>query len=112
VAIGRFYWHLQLRPDDPLVTGGSRGATGRSTWIRQAIQTIVFILVGVQDAYLTAAAIADELGISKSGVYKLIKRGRLPAIRHGKRNLRISHLALDAYQRRLQAAACPCRSST
>lgn len=52
--------------------------------------------------YLTASEVAEELGISTSGVYKLIKRGRLPAIRLSERGLRVSRLALEAYQRRLQ----------
>jgi excisionase family DNA binding protein len=52
--------------------------------------------------YLTASEVADELGISKSGVYKLIQRGRLPVIRRSERGMRVSRLALDAYQRRLQ----------
>lgn len=52
--------------------------------------------------YLTASEVADELGISKSGVYKLIQRGRLPAIRRSERGMRVSRLALEAYQRRLQ----------
>jgi excisionase family DNA binding protein len=56
----------------------------------------------MQSAYLTVAEVASELGISKDGVYKLIRRGKLPAIRRSERGLRISRLALDAYQRRLQ----------
>jgi excisionase family DNA binding protein len=51
--------------------------------------------------YLTAAEVATELGISRHGVYKLIERGKLKAIRRSERNLRVSRLALDAYRRRL-----------
>jgi excisionase family DNA binding protein len=56
-----------------------------------------------ESPYLTAAEVAAELGISRHGVYKLIERGRLKAIRRSERNLRVSRLALDAYRRRLNA---------
>jgi excisionase family DNA binding protein len=56
----------------------------------------------MQTAYLTVPQVAAELDISADGVYKLIKRGRLPAIRRSERGLRISRVALDAYQRRLR----------
>jgi len=55
--------------------------------------------------YLTVADVAAELGISRHGVYKLIERGKLKAIRRTERNLRVSRLALDAYQRRLKGNA-------
>lgn len=51
--------------------------------------------------YLTAAEVATELGITRHGVYKLIERGTLKAIRRTERNMRVSRLALDAYRRRL-----------
>jgi excisionase family DNA binding protein len=51
---------------------------------------------------MTASEVAEELGISKSGVYKLIQRGRLPAIRRSERGMRVSRLALEAYQRHLR----------
>jgi excisionase family DNA binding protein len=53
-------------------------------------------------AYLSVAEAATELGITRSGVYKLIQRGRLRAIRKTAHGTRISRLALDAYRRRLQ----------
>jgi excisionase family DNA binding protein len=53
-------------------------------------------------AYLSVAEAATELGITRSGVYKLIQRGRLRAIRKTAHRTRISRLALDAYRRRLQ----------
>lgn len=52
--------------------------------------------------YLTAAEVAGELGVTTSGVYKLVKRGKLPAVKLSERGMRISRLALEAYQRRLQ----------
>jgi excisionase family DNA binding protein len=58
-----------------------------------------------ESPYLTAAEVATELGISRHGVYKLIERGKLKAIRRSERNLRVSRLALDAYRRRLNAEA-------
>lgn len=54
-------------------------------------------------AYLTVLEVAEELGITKGGVYKLIERGKLKAIRRTERGIRVSRLALDAYQRRIQA---------
>jgi excisionase family DNA binding protein len=53
-------------------------------------------------AYLTVSEVAAELDISSAGVYKLIQRGKLPAIRRSERGTRVSRLALTAYQRRLQ----------
>ncbi len=53
----------------------------------------------VEQPYLTIAEVASELGLTRSGVYKLIKRGRLKAIRRTERSLRVSRLALDAYRR-------------
>jgi excisionase family DNA binding protein len=53
-------------------------------------------------AYLTVPQVAAELDMSPDGVYKLIKRGRLPAIRRSERGLRVARVALAAYLRRLQ----------
>lgn len=39
--------------------------------------------------------------MSTSGVYKLIRCDRLPAIRRSGRKLRVPRIALDAYKRRL-----------
>jgi excisionase family DNA binding protein len=52
--------------------------------------------------YLTVPQVASELGLTPSGVYKLIKRGRLKAIRRTERGLRVSRLALDAYRRAVE----------
>jgi len=56
----------------------------------------------MQGAYLTVPQVAAELDMSSDGVYKLIKRGRLPAIRRSERGLRVSRVALAAYLRRLR----------
>jgi excisionase family DNA binding protein len=58
-------------------------------------------------AYLTVPQVAAELSMSSDGVYKLIKRGRLPAIRRSERGLRVSRVALAAYLRRLQQGEVP-----
>ena len=42
-----------------------------------------------------------ESDITTDGVYKLIKRGKLAVIRRSERGMRVSRIALDAYQRRL-----------
>lgn len=51
--------------------------------------------------YLTVAEVADELEMTPSGVYKLIQRGRLKAIRKTAHGTRIARIALDAYLRRV-----------
>jgi excisionase family DNA binding protein len=53
-------------------------------------------------AYMPIPEVAEELGISTSGVYKLISRGKLPAIRRSERGLRVPRMAFEAYKRRLQ----------
>jgi len=55
----------------------------------------------MQSAYLTVPQVAAELDITTDGVYKLIKRGKLAAIRRSERGMRVSRVAFDAYQRRL-----------
>jgi excisionase family DNA binding protein len=62
-------------------------------------------------AYLTIPQVAAELDISTDGVYKLIKRGKLPAIRRSERGMRVSRVAFDAYQRRLRNAIAPSTST-
>jgi excisionase family DNA binding protein len=57
----------------------------------------------VQSAYLTVSHVAEQLDISTSGVYKLIQRGKLPAVRRSERGLRVPRIALDAYKHRLQS---------
>lgn len=55
-----------------------------------------------QSAYLKVSEVAAELDISPDGVYKLVKRGKLPAVRRSERGMRVSRAALDAYRHRLQ----------
>ncbi len=55
-----------------------------------------------RSAYATISEVAAELDISPDGVYKLIRRGKLPAVRRSERGMRVSRVALDAYRRRLQ----------
>lgn len=45
---------------------------------------------------LTAAEVADQLRVSTMTVYRLIRRGELPAVRVG-RNYRVRARDLDAY---------------
>jgi excisionase family DNA binding protein len=56
----------------------------------------------MQSAYLNISEVALELEISSDGVYKLIKRGKLPAVRRSERGMRVSRISLDAYKHRLQ----------
>jgi hypothetical protein len=52
--------------------------------------------------YLTPAQTATELGMKDAhGVYKLIKRGKLPAIRVSEGRWAVARWALDAYKDRL-----------
>jgi Nucleotidyltransferase domain. len=55
-----------------------------------------------QGVYLTVAEVATELNMSPDGAYKIIKRGKLQAVRRSERGIRVSMVALDAYRRRLQ----------
>jgi excisionase family DNA binding protein len=61
----------------------------------------------VTNPYLSIGEVSAELGISKSGVYKLIQRGRLRAIKRSERGTLIPRLALEAYRRRLGSGAAP-----
>lgn len=45
---------------------------------------------------LTAAEVADQLRVSTMTIYRLIRRGELPAVRVG-RNYRVRAEDLDAY---------------
>ena len=65
------------------------------------------MLMTMQAAYLTVPQVATELDISTDGVYKLVKRGKLAAIRRSERGMRVSRVALDAYQRRLRNGKVP-----
>jgi excisionase family DNA binding protein len=65
------------------------------------------MLVVMQTAYLTIPQVAAELDITTDGVYKLIKRGKLPAIRRSERGMRVSRMAFNAYQRRLHHSETP-----
>jgi excisionase family DNA binding protein len=51
--------------------------------------------------YLTVAQVAETLGITPDGVYKLISRNKLPAVRRSERGLRVTRLALEAYRKSL-----------
>jgi excisionase family DNA binding protein len=66
----------------------------------------------MQTAYLTIPQVAAELDITTDGVYKLIKRGKLPAIRLSERGMRVSRAAFDAYQRRLHNGKTPLVSTS
>ncbi len=50
----------------------------------------------MSDPLLTAADVADELRVSTMTVYRLVRRGDLPAVRVG-RNYRIRRRDLTAY---------------
>ena len=65
------------------------------------------MLITMQNAYLTVPQVAAGFDISTDGVYKLIKRGKLAAIRRSERGMRVSRVALDAYQRRLRHGITP-----
>ena len=52
--------------------------------------------------YMTVAEVAAELGMSTSGVYKLIQREKLRAIKRSERKTVVARIALDAYRRRLK----------
>lgn len=51
--------------------------------------------------YMTVPEVAETLGITADGVYKLIKRDKLPAMRLSERGLRVTRWALEAYRESL-----------
>lgn len=56
-------------------------------------------MTGTSDSpYLTVAEVAGMLEMTPDGVYKLIKRDKLPALRLSERGLRITRWALEAYR--------------
>jgi excisionase family DNA binding protein len=52
----------------------------------------------MDDKLLTAQEVADQLRVSTMTIYRLIRRGELPAVRVG-RNYRVLAGELDAYLR-------------
>jgi excisionase family DNA binding protein len=50
----------------------------------------------MSDTLLTAAEVADQLRVSTMTVYRLIRRGELPAVRVG-RNYRVRESDLEAF---------------
>jgi excisionase family DNA binding protein len=52
----------------------------------------------MDDRLLTANEVADQLRVSTMTIYRLIRRGELPAVRVG-RNYRVRAGELDAYLR-------------
>lgn len=60
-------------------------------------------MASVQTEQLTVPQAANELGMTPDGVYKLIQRGKLQAVRTSARKTRITRDALDQYVRGQQA---------
>lgn len=58
-------------------------------------------MAATRDSYMTVADVAKALQMSPDGVYKLIRRGKLKAVRISERKTYVSRVALDAYRRRL-----------
>lgn len=61
---------------------------------------------------LTVPQAAGRLGMTPDGVYKLIQRGKLDAVRLSARKTRVSQQALDAYIARHQATVAQFRDQT
>jgi excisionase family DNA binding protein len=55
----------------------------------------------MEGRYLTVSDVAAELHMTVDGVYKLVARGKLPAVRRSERGMRIPQADLAAYQRQL-----------
>jgi excisionase family DNA binding protein len=54
-----------------------------------------------ENPYLTVSEVAETLEISTDGVYKLIRREKLPALRLSERGVRVTRWALEAYRESL-----------
>ena len=50
----------------------------------------------MEERLLTASEVADQLRVSTMTIYRLIRRGELPAVRVG-RNYRVRSSALESY---------------
>jgi excisionase family DNA binding protein len=71
----------------PCASGGEEG------WCRPRLPVYG---PGMDDRLLTAHEVADQLRVSTMTIYRLIRRGELPAVRVG-RNYRVRAGELDAY---------------
>jgi excisionase family DNA binding protein len=71
----------------PCASGGEEG------WCRRLLPVYG---PGMDDRLLTANEVADQLRVSTMTVYRLIRRGELPAVRVG-RNYRVRAVELEAY---------------
>jgi excisionase family DNA binding protein len=65
-----------------------------------------------QTIHLTVAQVAERLGMTPDGVYKLIQRGKLAADRVSERKTRVSQDALDQFVRTQQNAVRRFRAAT
>jgi excisionase family DNA binding protein len=61
---------------------------------------------------LTVPQVAERLGMTPDGVYKLIQRGKLDAVRRSARKTRVRQEALDAYIEQHQATVQRFRDRT
>jgi excisionase family DNA binding protein len=50
-----------------------------------------------QETWLTVPEVADELRIPRTRTYELIQRGALPAVRIGKRSIRVNRRELERF---------------
>lgn len=55
----------------------------------------------IRKSHLTVPEVAAELEMTPDGVYKLIRRGKLKAVRLSERKTLVPRPALDSYRRRL-----------
>lgn len=61
---------------------------------------------GATPRFLTPAQVAEELAVTESQVYTLMRSGELPAVKIGRRGVwRVSRRSLDAFVAGLYAAA-------
>ena len=65
-----------------------------------------------QTLNLTVPQVGERLGMTPDGVYKLIQRGKLDAVRFSARKTRVSQEALDAYIAQHQATVQRFRDRT
>ncbi len=65
-----------------------------------------------QTVNLTVPQVGERLGMTPDGVYKLIQRGKLDAVRFSARKTRVSQEALDAYIAQHQATVQRFRDRT
>jgi excisionase family DNA binding protein len=81
------------------------GQMRHTTWSKYAGRSILPVWSGVmevQKAAYSVSEVAEQLGISRESVFRLLRAGELGSILIGKRGRRVTAGQLDDYLRKLE----------